>query len=133
MATNGTSSFPIHKIPLKQLAIKPSISFARTTCPAHRIHFGLVTVSMQRRPSFRRLEFPCILRNPMVNYRIHNSPPPAPILSHMNPIHALPSYFFQNKFSIIYLFMPRSFKWSLPHQNTLDDGLITLVTSGGDY
>jgi len=79
----------------------------------------------------------------MVNYRIHNSPPPAPILGHMNPVHALPSYFFQNNVSIIYyyllstiiylLFMPRSFKWSLPHHNTLDVGLITLVTSGDDY
>jgi len=78
-------------------------------------------------------EIPRILRNPMVDYRIRNSPPPGPNLSHMNPFHALPSHFFQNNFNIICPFMSRSFKWSLPHHNTLDVGLITLVTSADDY
>jgi hypothetical protein len=37
-------------------------------------------------------ELPSILWNPKVQYRVYKSPPLVPVLSHIHPIHCIPSY-----------------------------------------
>jgi hypothetical protein len=74
-------------------------------------------------------EIPVILWNPEVRYRIHNSPPLVPILSHTNPVHVLPSYLCKNYSRIILPSTPTSCKWSLPsvfHQNPLCNHLLPI-------
>jgi hypothetical protein len=48
-------------------------------------------------------EFPKMLWNPKVHYRVHKSPPLASILSEFNPVEAISSYLSKIYFNIIYL------------------------------
>ena len=55
-------------------------------------------------------KFPHILLHPEIHYRIHNSQPPVPIFSHINPVHA-PTPLLEDPF----LYYPPIYAWiSLP-------------------
>jgi hypothetical protein len=51
-------------------------------------------------------EIPGPLWNPKIQYCVYNSPPLDPILSQMNPVHILTSYFFNMHFHITILGLP---------------------------
>jgi hypothetical protein len=59
-------------------------------------------------------KIPRLFWDPMLNYRVHNSPPLVPILSQKNQVHTLPSYFPNSNPNIILLYRPRSSEWSFP-------------------
>jgi hypothetical protein len=66
-------------------------------------------------------KFPALYRNPKVNYHNYKIPPPVPIPSQINPIHAPLYHILKIYLNIILLSMTGFSKWSLslrfPHQN----------------
>jgi hypothetical protein len=94
---------------------------------AYFTNTGLLTHSMEQSPFWEAnwfaasQEIPRIVWNLKVHYCIHKCPPSIFILSHLNLVHTLTSYFLKIHLSIILPLTPGSTKWSLslrfPHQN----------------
>ena len=89
------------------------------TCILTYLLTYLLTYSMEQTPSWEANRFsasqeiPHILWNPKVHFRIHKFPPPAPVLSHLDPVHVPKSYFLKIHLNIILPSRPGSPKWSL--------------------
>jgi len=72
-----------------------------------------------------------ILWNPKVHYRVHNRPSLVPVLSYMNPVHALPCWAYKihfNVLSAIPVSSKQSFHCSFHHQNPAFSILFTCPT-----
>jgi hypothetical protein len=75
-----------------------------------------------RKSTFKMTDWLTLWRqNPKVHHRIHNSPPPVPILSQMNPRHTPRTILSTVHFDRILASTPwsskRTFSFGLPHQN----------------
>lgn len=64
--------------------------------------------SWEANSSWGRQELPQILWNPMAHCHVHKSQLLVPVLSHMNPMYTLWSYFFKIWFNIGFLSVPKS-------------------------
>jgi hypothetical protein len=76
--------------------------------------------SLEASSSSASQEIRRILLKPKVRYRINNSAPTVPILSHIDPVYVSQSHFLKIHFNIILPPTPRSSNWTLslrfPHQ-----------------
>jgi hypothetical protein len=85
----------------------------------HRDNFTFTFYPMERSPwetysHSASQEIPCLLWNLKVHYRVHNSPPLVPILSHMHQVDNFPHNFPKIHSNVILPSTPRSSEWSLP-------------------
>jgi len=60
----------------------------------------------------------CLLWNPKVHYRVHNSPPLVCMLSQMNTVHTFPLHCSKIHLNVIFPSMPTSSEWHLPFRSS---------------
>jgi hypothetical protein len=74
-------------------------------------------------------KFPLMLWNPKGHYRIHDCPPPVPVLCPINRVHTPTSHILKVRLNIILPCTPGSPKWSLflrfPHQHPVYASLLS--------
>jgi hypothetical protein len=114
--------FGIIELGSLQIGPKTKWSFSKTTLTIFANFYDLWCHSLtEMSPSWEAAncaatqELPSILWNPKVQYRVHKSLPLVPTLSHISPIHTIPSYLSKIHFNIAHShsssapFMPISY------------------------
>jgi hypothetical protein len=122
-AQNDTTKIPTSKNVVK--TIKPHLRPARAACPTHSIHSDWLTPCSRFFLDKLTVSQP-IKCNPKAHSRTHNSP------SRIPKLNSAPSVLFKNHHTILPSTLT-SRQWSLPHQNTLYVGLITLLIFRFDH
>jgi hypothetical protein len=114
---HSLSSCGIHR-KIHPFLMRPCAILVLRHYPRLRLIQYKIANTMEQNPSWKAnrssasQEIPRKLWNPKVHFRIHNSPPPVPILDQTNPFHAPTPQFLKTRFSIIILSKPRFPKWS---------------------
>ena len=106
---------PFLKVEIGQCSILLRIEEQSATFHVHRC--GTIAYYMEQSPSWEANRFsasqeiPRTSWNPKVHYRVHNSPPPVPVLSQINPVRGPTSHLLKIHLNIILPSIPWTSKW----------------------
>jgi hypothetical protein len=89
----------LYDVTSKQFSIQICIA-VETSSPI--TNFMKLSPSLEAASCAATQELPNTLRKPKIYYRVHKSPPLAPILSQIDPVHTIPSYLSKVHFNIVH-------------------------------